>query len=110
MRCYTASGDKPVTLVSGTVVNGTGEQGVDMLLPLSHKEPSCCSAGSWSYSGMHPASIDILTALLLALPPQTWMGITDNKILQDMSSLVSTERLPPLLQEEVPISFLYFLK
>ncbi|CAA3020481.1 Glutathione gamma-glutamylcysteinyltransferase 1 [Olea europaea subsp. europaea] len=101
VRCYTANGEKPVTVVSGTVVNGTGEQGVDLLLPLSHKEPSCSSAGYWSYSGMHPASIDILTALLLALPPQTWMGIKDNKILQDMSSLVSTERLPPLLQEEI---------
>ncbi|KAL2508245.1 Glutathione gamma-glutamylcysteinyltransferase 1 [Forsythia ovata] len=101
VRCYTANGDKPVTVVSGTVVNCNGEQGVDMLVPLSQKDPSCCSAGSCGYSGMHPASNDILTALLLALPPQTWMHLKDYEVLKDISSLVSTERLPPLLQEEI---------
>ncbi|XP_022887555.1 glutathione gamma-glutamylcysteinyltransferase 1-like [Olea europaea var. sylvestris] len=107
VRCYMANGDKPVTVVSGTVVNSNGEQGVDMVVPLSQKEPNCCSVGSCGYSVVHPASNDILTALLLALPPQAWMGIKDYEVLQDMSGLVSTEKLPHLLQEEVPISLIF---
>ncbi|KAL0418626.1 UNVERIFIED_CONTAM: Glutathione gamma-glutamylcysteinyltransferase 1 [Sesamum radiatum] len=102
VRCYRATnGDKPVTVVSGTVVNGNGEQGVDMLVPLSQGEPSCCNSGSCGDSGMHPASNDVLTALLLALPPHTWSGIKDKKLSDEISSLVSTESLPPLLQEEI---------
>ncbi|KAG8370823.1 hypothetical protein BUALT_Bualt13G0023500 [Buddleja alternifolia] len=100
VRCYRATnGDKPVTVVSGTVVNGNnGEQGVDMLVPLSQTEPNI---GSCDCSGMPPASNDVLTALLLALPPQTWSGIKDRKVLDEISGLVSVETLPPLLQEEV---------
>ncbi|KAK4441572.1 Glutathione gamma-glutamylcysteinyltransferase 1 [Sesamum alatum] len=102
VRCYRATnGDKPVTVVSGTVVNGNGEQGVDMLVPLSQAEPSCCNSGSCGDSGMHPASNDVLTALLLALPLHTWSGIKDKKLLDEISSLVSTESLPQLLQEEI---------
>ncbi|XP_022887722.1 glutathione gamma-glutamylcysteinyltransferase 1-like [Olea europaea var. sylvestris] len=69
VRCYMANGDKPVTAVSGIVVNSNGEQGVDIVVPLSQKEPNCCSVGSCGYSIVHPASNNILTALLLALPP-----------------------------------------
>lgn len=95
------NGDKPVIVVSGTVVNGNGEHGVDMLVPSSQTDSSCSSFGPCGYSGMHPASNDVLTALLLALPPETWSGIKDEKTLEEVSSLVSTERLHPLLQEEV---------
>lgn len=114
VRCYRAiNGDKPVTVVSGKVVNGNGEQGVDMLVPLSQKDSTCCNLGSCGYSGMHPASNDVLTALLLALPPQTWSGIKDAKTLEEVSSLVSTVSLRPLLQEEVnkfiiPMRILFF--
>lgn len=102
VRCYRATNvDKRVTVVSGTVVNGGGEQGVDMLVPLSQAEPSLCGGDSCSYSGMHPVSNDILTALLLALPPETWSGIKDKEVLHEVSGLVSTDSLPPLLQEEV---------
>ncbi|KAL1559643.1 Glutathione gamma-glutamylcysteinyltransferase 1 [Salvia divinorum] len=102
VRSYRATnGDKPVTLVSGTVVNGNGEHGVDMLATLSQTDPSCSSFGSGGYSGMHPASNDVLTALLLALPPETWSGIKDEKTFETVSDLVSTERLHPLLQEEI---------
>ncbi|KAL6502917.1 Glutathione gamma-glutamylcysteinyltransferase 1 [Orobanche hederae] len=102
VRCYRAvNGDKPVTVVSGTVVHSNGEQGVDMLVPLSQTDHNGCSLGACGYSGMHPASNDVLTALLLAMPPETWCGIKDERVLEEISRLVSTESLHPLLQEEI---------
>lgn len=96
-----ASGDEPITVVSGTVVNGKSEQGVDVLVPSSQKKLSCCCSTSSNYIGLHPASNDVLTALLLALPYETWSGIKSEKLLQEISSLVLIENLPILLQEEV---------
>ncbi|XP_042048484.1 glutathione gamma-glutamylcysteinyltransferase 1-like isoform X1 [Salvia splendens] len=102
VRSYRATnGDRPVTVVSGTVVNSNGEDGVDMLVPLSQTDSGCSNFGSCDYSGMHPASNDVLTALLLALPPETWSGIKDEKTFEEVSDLVSTEQLHPLLQEEI---------
>ncbi|XP_059432164.1 glutathione gamma-glutamylcysteinyltransferase 1-like [Corylus avellana] len=101
IKCLKANGDKPVTVFSGTVINGKSEQGVDVLVPSSRTKPGCCCSVSSNYSGIHPASNDVLTALLLALPPETWSGIKNEKLLQEISSLVLTENLPTLLQEEV---------
>ncbi|CAH1431863.1 unnamed protein product [Lactuca virosa] len=78
--------DMGVTVVSGKVMNGMSEQHVDMLIPSI---------------GMHPASNDVLTTLLLALPPHTWSGIKDETLLHQINGLVSTETLPILLQEEI---------
>ncbi|KAK9281054.1 hypothetical protein L1049_003946 [Liquidambar formosana] len=99
VKCFKANGDKPITVVSGTVVNGKSEQGVDVLVPFSQMQLNCC--GSGNCTGMHPAGSDVLTALLLALPQQTWSGIKDEKLLQEIYGLVSTENLPTLLQEEI---------
>ncbi|KAK7858749.1 glutathione gamma-glutamylcysteinyltransferase 1 [Quercus suber] len=101
VKCLKANGDKAVTVVSGTVVNGKCQQGVDILVPSSQTKQSCSCSASSNYIGMLPASNDVLTALLLALPPETWSGIKDKKLLQEISSLVSTEKLPTLVQEEV---------
>lgn len=101
VKCFKVNGDKPVTVVSGTVVNGSGQQGVDVLVPSSQSELSCCGCGPSNYVGMYPASNDVLTALLLALPPETWSGIKEEKLLQEVHGLVSTDNLPTLLQEEV---------
>lgn len=106
VKCLKANGDKRITVVCGTVVNGSTQQEVDMLVPSSRTNPSCCCNGSKNYMGMHPAGNEVLTAFLLALPPETWSGIKDEKLLQEMCNLVSTEKLPVLLQEEVSY-FLY---
>ncbi|CAI9107590.1 OLC1v1006977C1 [Oldenlandia corymbosa var. corymbosa] len=100
VRCYRANGNRPVTVVSGKVVNGNGEQEIDMLVP-SLANLSCCNSSSDSRHGKHPESNDVLTVLLLALPSQTWSGIKDEKVLQEIDSLVSVENLPLMLQEEV---------
>ncbi|KAJ0566013.1 putative glutathione gamma-glutamylcysteinyltransferase [Helianthus annuus] len=102
VHCIKNNGAMPhVTIVSGTVTNGIGEQHVDMLVPsLTNR------------IGLHPASSDVLIALLLALPPQIWSGIKDDILLREIDTLVSMDNLPTLLQEEVMHlrSQLYILK
>ncbi|KAF2536478.1 hypothetical protein F2Q68_00020046 [Brassica cretica] len=44
---------------------------------------------------------DVFTVLLLALTPQTWLGITDQALMHEMKQLVSMASLPTMLQEEV---------
>ncbi|KAF5178603.1 Glutathione gamma-glutamylcysteinyltransferase [Thalictrum thalictroides] len=95
-----ANGDTPVTTVSGTVVTSGSEQGVDMLVPSSQIKSNCCRSDPSSSTGMYTASSDILTGLLLALPPKTWSGIIEQKLSQEFCGLVATEHLPSLLQEE----------
>jgi hypothetical protein len=65
---------------------------------------------SHSCSGHTSFSSDVLTVLLLSLPSTTWDGITDEKLLREIRSLVSIENLPTLLQEEVLIIFSLFSK
>ncbi|KAL4588035.1 hypothetical protein LXL04_000913 [Taraxacum kok-saghyz] len=87
------NGDVPVRVISGTVTGGIGvqKQQVDVIVPLSLKP----------LSGLHPGSNDVLTVLLLALPPETWFGIKDKRLLMDVNALVSIDSLPTLLQEEI---------
>ncbi|KAL8191927.1 hypothetical protein R6Q57_028658 [Mikania cordata] len=102
VHCIKPNGDMPpVTVVSGTVTNGVSEQQVDMLVPSSPKNVNSSSPELTDCIGMHPASSDVLTALLLALPPQTWSGIKDDSLLQEIDTLVSVDNLPTLLQEEI---------
>ncbi|RZC52149.1 hypothetical protein C5167_020575 [Papaver somniferum] len=71
----TTNGDTPITMVCGTVVTGKSQQGVDMLVPYSEANPCGCHvSGPCKSNTMHPVCSDILTALLLALPPHTWSG------------------------------------
>ena len=101
VKCLKGNGDGPITVVSGTVVSGGNEQGVDMLVPMSPAKSSCCNSGLSNCAVVHPASNDILTVLLLALPADTWVGIKDEKLSAEIHGLVSTERLPDVIQEEV---------
>ncbi|KAJ0963725.1 hypothetical protein J5N97_028847 [Dioscorea zingiberensis] len=102
VRCLKSNGDDPTTIISGTVVSGHNEQGVDVLVPSSPKNTSeRCNSCPCSIVVKHPASNDILTVLLLALPPQTWIGIKDEKLSSEIQALVSDENLPVVLREEV---------
>lgn len=99
VKCVKHKGNKPSTVVSGTVLNGSVEQEVDMIVPSTQSKLSC--SGSSNCIRMYPASNDVLTVLVLALPVETWHGVKDKKLLQDIYDLVSPEKLPTLLQEEV---------
>ncbi|KAK9083155.1 hypothetical protein Scep_029626 [Stephania cephalantha] len=102
VKCLKDNGDMPVTVVSGTVTTGKSEEGVDMLVPLSQiKHRNCTDTGANCCTMMHPASSDVLTVLLLTLPPSTWTGIKEEKPLQEIHSLVTFKNLPSMLQEEV---------
>lgn len=97
------------TTVSGTVISGGTERTYDMLVPQSPLTPSppsksrsYCSSSSDNCFGMHhPGSNDVFTILLLALPSDTWIGVRDENLLAEIVDLVSTEKLPDVLQEEV---------
>ncbi|KAL5702356.1 glutathione gamma-glutamylcysteinyltransferase [Ranunculus cassubicifolius] len=89
----------------------SSKQGMNMVVP-PYEPSSCLSSVSANCIETQEASTDGLTALILAMSPQTWLGIKDKELLKEMTSLVCTERLPPLLQEEVLYlrRQLYFLK
>lgn len=108
VKCLNPSEQTPVTIVSGSVISGGTEQKVDMLVPvspsaslLSSNLRSNCSPASESYFGGHPGSNDVLTVLLLVLPSDTWMGVRDENLQAEIFDLVSTEKLPDVLQQEV---------
>lgn len=110
VQCLKTNGDGPVTVVSGTVVSGSNEQGVDVLVPVSPTKSGCCNSGPGNCPVVPPASDDILTVLLLALPSDTWVGIEDERLLSEIRGLVSTDDVSDVLQEEVSFpAFVDFL-
>ncbi|XP_068654853.1 glutathione gamma-glutamylcysteinyltransferase 1 isoform X2 [Aristolochia californica] len=101
VQCLKVNGGQLKTLVSGTVMTDGSEQGFDMLVPVSQTKPECCN----DIVGTHPTSNDVLTVLLLALPPSTWSGISDKKLLEEIQTLLSVEKLPVMLQDEELVWF-----
>ncbi|XP_078162066.1 glutathione gamma-glutamylcysteinyltransferase 1-like isoform X1 [Carex rostrata] len=99
VKCDQSNTD--VTIVSGTVMDSGGnKQGVDALIPVSGK-PGWCTSEPDNCIVKYPTSCDILTVLLLALPPSTWSSVRDQKVIDELLDLVSTESLPELLQLEI---------
>jgi glutathione gamma-glutamylcysteinyltransferase len=78
-KCWNAEDDKSITMVSGTVVNGNTEQGVDVLIPSSSGK-LCWTCSSKKNIRMHPASTDVLTVLILSLPYHLQHGLASQMI------------------------------
>lgn len=100
--CDTAS----MEVVSGTVLANGSEQGIDVLVPTAAqiKHLPCYNNGESSSANFlqwYPASKDLLTILLLALPPQTWHGIQKKELQEEIYRLVSLDNLLRGLREEV---------
>lgn len=91
------------TLVSGKVIVEDSEFGAEMLVPTCQKNfGSSCECGSdYTSNKEHPSVVDSLTVLILALPPDTWSSLNDAKVQQDICGIVSSNKLPDLLQQEV---------
>ncbi|WOL05169.1 hypothetical protein Cni_G13895 [Canna indica] len=102
LKSLNVNGDKPSTIVSGTIVSGGNEHEVDMLVPVSPATSGThCSSTMDNCILLHPTSSDVFVVLLLALPPSTWSGIKDERLLSEIQGLVLTENLPDPLQQEV---------
>ncbi|CAO2161506.1 unnamed protein product [Urochloa humidicola] len=96
-----ANGDGPNTVISGSVVSEGNEQGVDMLLPMSPCSMSPCISNLGNEIIKYPSSADVLTVLLLALHPSTWLGIINQRLKAEFQNLVSTDNLPDVLRWEI---------
>ncbi|KAJ8478384.1 hypothetical protein OPV22_022111 [Ensete ventricosum] len=101
IKCFKVNDDKSTTVVSGTVVSSGNQHEVDLQVPVSKATTGCCcNSTPNNCTVMHPASIDVLTVLLLALPPNTWLNIKDKSLLSEIQGLVLTDNLPDALQQE----------
>ncbi|KAF8388341.1 hypothetical protein HHK36_027007 [Tetracentron sinense] len=90
-------------------LKANGHMPAEVVTDLSQTELNFCGSSPSDSIEMDSASNDVLTVLLLALPLHIWSSIKEEKLLKEIYSLVSTENLPPLLQEEVIILLFYFL-
>ncbi|WZZ13837.1 hypothetical protein YC2023_106926 [Brassica napus] len=93
------SGVEEATVIAGVVVRDGSEQEVDLLVPSTRP----VSKGSEYYSpeAKYPSGSDAFTALLMALPPQTWFGIKDQALQTKMKKLVSVGTFSTMHHEEV---------
>ncbi|KAK8452651.1 hypothetical protein SEVIR_5G144600v4 [Setaria viridis] len=65
----------------------------------------CCTSSCNSNLGneiiKYPSSADVITVLLLALHPSTWLGIINERLKAEFQTLVSTDNLPDVLKREI---------
>lgn len=83
--------------MTGVVVRDGSEQKIDLLVPSTQTDCDCGSEENY------PTGNDVFTVLVLALPAQTWSGIKDQALMQEMKQLISMASLPTMLQEEVTL-------
>ncbi|CAO2181329.1 unnamed protein product [Urochloa humidicola] len=98
-----ANGDGPNTVISGSVVSEGNGQDVDMILPMSPCSTSSCISNLGNEIIKYQSSADVLTILLLALHPSTWLGIINERLKAEFQILVSTDNLPDVLKWEILI-------
>ncbi|KAK3414576.1 hypothetical protein EUGRSUZ_H00437 [Eucalyptus grandis] len=101
VKCMKTDGHKTGMVLSATIVKGKNEEKVNMLVPQSLMELCCGAPDPNNCSSTRPVGSNILTALLLTLPPETWYSIKDEKLREEVQSLVSMDNLPAMLQEQV---------
>ncbi|ESQ44598.1 hypothetical protein EUTSA_v10003193mg [Eutrema salsugineum] len=92
------SGVEEATVIAGIVVRDGSEQEVDLLVPSTQPVPKGSDYGP---EAKYPSGNDVFTALLMALPPQTWFGIKDQALQSKMKSLVSVSAISTIHHEEV---------
>lgn len=91
-----------VSVVSGKVIVEDSECVVEVLVPCCQRKSSCsCEYGSNTSNREHPSVADVLTVLILVLPPDTWNCLKDAELREDFRGIVSNNNLPDLLQLEV---------
>ncbi|KMT05873.1 hypothetical protein BVRB_7g165320 isoform C [Beta vulgaris subsp. vulgaris] len=91
-----------MTVVSGKVIVRDYECGVEMLVPCCQRKsgsPSDCASNTSNRES--PSVFDVLTVLILTLPPDTWHSLKDERLREDFCGIVSTNNLPCLLQQEI---------
>ncbi|CAF1731184.1 unnamed protein product [Brassica napus] len=93
------SGVEEATVIAGVVVRDGSEQEVDLLVPST--QPVSKGSEYYSPESKYPSGSDAFTALLMALPPQTWFGIKDQALQTKMKKLVSVGTFSTMHHEEV---------
>ncbi|KAH9323542.1 hypothetical protein KI387_018181 [Taxus chinensis] len=106
IRSISTKENMSAAIVSGTVIANGTEQGVDVLVPSTVQvdHPPCCRNGespSTNWLQTYPASKDLLTILILALPVHTWHAIQKKELQEELYGLISTDSISIGLKEEV---------
>ncbi|CAN8267637.1 unnamed protein product [Cochlearia groenlandica] len=102
VKCIKGPGSSEVeeaTVIAGVVVRDGSEQEFDLLVPSTQTVSKGSSDNG--EEAKYPSGNDVFTALLMALPPQTWFGIKDQALQNNMRDLVSIGRLSTMHHEEV---------
>ncbi|KAH9603079.1 hypothetical protein KSS87_009457 [Heliosperma pusillum] len=89
-----------ISIASGSIIMKDPERGVEMLVPCCQRKSGSLSEDGSNASNGNPSVDDVLTVLILALPPSTWSYLKHLKLREDFYGIVSTDNLPDLLRQE----------
>ncbi|KAL1199634.1 Glutathione gamma-glutamylcysteinyltransferase 1 [Cardamine amara subsp. amara] len=100
VKCIKGSSSvEEATVICGVVVGDGSEQKVDLLVPST--QPVITNGSEYGPETKYPSCNEVFTSLLLALPPQTWLGIKDQALQSKMKKLLSVGSLSTTQHEEV---------